>query len=504
MKKTILTAAAVLLGLAAAAVDLTGTWAFNPWKGYKPLPKMEKEDGTVHVYDVKGQYGFGLKSKKKIAVKAGDRVKFTAMVKGKGKMFFQLQDFDVNGKWIGVAPGAARAQIPADWKEITLSVKVENHKDRVTGFSIPTIGAGKGSELYFKNSRAEVETSEYAGDYRFPRHWTVFAPVPKDFEAPLDRIPAEIGGVKGKSVPLDNNMIILAPFFPERKIRNTAWLYAELNAPSAGTYTIGAGADYFMAIYLNGKCVLDTLKSGDESTGPHFSNHKVNVQVKKGKNIIAVKFQSGSGQRPAISLGGADDLRNLSSILTVTETYVKDDYENPGKRSGDPELIKGIITDGIETLTGQGVYKSGSIIAFAGKTYPMPPKIGGKLFAVGLRLYKFSGAGEIVFRIGKNRTLTVGRSDAKSDLTMTVLQNGRKLKSTILPIIALPSDIIFAADANEYYVNAMSLQDSKLRSVTGRAPFTEKAPFPAVVEVKTDSVTVDEFFTGLAKREVKS
>ena len=147
MKKTILTGAAVLLGLAAAAVDLTGTWSFNPWKGYKPLPKMDKENGTVRIYDVTAKHGIGLKSNKKIAVKAGDRVKFTAMVKGKGKMFFQLQDFDANGKWIGVAPRAARAELPADWKEITLAVTVENHKERVTGFSIASIGVGKGHEF---------------------------------------------------------------------------------------------------------------------------------------------------------------------------------------------------------------------------------------------------------------------------------------------------------------------------------------------------------------------
>ena len=503
MKKTILTAAAVLFGLAGSAVDLTGTWSFNPWKGYQPLPKMEKENGTVRIRNVTARYGIGLKSNKKIAVKAGDRVRFTAMVKGKGKMFFQLQDFDADGKWIGVAHGAAKAQLPPDWKEITLTAPVENHKGRVTAFSIASIGVEKDNEIDFKNSRAEVETSEYAGDYRFPRHWTVFAPVPGDFPAPLDRIPAEVAGVKGKSVPLDNNRIVMAPFFPEQKLRNTAWLYAELNADSAGEYTIGAGADYFMAIYVNGKCILDTLKSGDNSQGPHFSNHQVKAQIRKGKNVIAVKFQAGAGKNPSISLGGADDLRNLSSILTVTETFQKDDYEQPGTRSGNPKLVQGILTDGIEVKTGQAVYGKGAVIRFD-RTYRMPSKLSEKLFAVGLRLYQFKNAGELVFRIGSAMSMKVVRANEKSDFTLTAYRNGSKLKSVVLPAAALPSDIIFAADGAEYYINAMSLQDSKLRAASGKAAFAEKAPFEAKIEVNTASVTVDEFFTGLAKREIKS
>ena len=131
-------------------------------------------------------------------------------------------------------------------------------------------------------------------------------------------------------------------------------------------------------------------------------------------------------------------------------------------------------------------------------------KLGGKLFAIGLRLHKFSGAGNITYTIGKDARLVVAKANAKSDFSMTVFKGGKKLKSAVLPYAALPSDIIFAFDANEYYVNAMSLQDSKLRAVNGKAVLVEKAPFSAEIKVNAPSITVDEFFTGLAKREVKS
>ena len=496
--------AAILCGSVLSGAKLDGSWYLNTWSGYLPLPKMVKaKDGSISVTNVTAKHGCGILSRHRIPAKAGDTMKFTAMVKGKGKMFFRLQDYNAKGKWLRVALNTAHAQLTPEWKEVTLSVKVENDKSNITAFCVGFIGVNKGGELAVKNARMEIEASDYMGDYVFPRHWQIFAPVDAAAKPQLNVIPKNIGKAKAKSVTLDNGMIQLAPFFPAQKLRNTAWLYAELNAPVAGKFTIGAGADYFFAIYVNGKCIVDRLTAGNVESIVHFSNHKVVADLKKGKNIIAVKFQAGASQRPCISLGGANELRNLSSVLSITERFRRDDYEAPAKRSGNPQLIQDILTDGIEQKTGQGVYKNGSIIKFD-RTYDMPPKLGGKLFAIGLRLHKFTGAGNITYTIGKDARLVVAKANAKSDFTMTVFKGGKKLKSAVLPYTALPSDIIFAFDANEYYVNAMSLQDSKLRAVNGKAVLVEKAPFSAEIKVNAPSITVDEFFTGLAKREVKS
>lgn len=501
--KTIAFAAAILTGLAASAVDLS-EWRLNSWAGYQPKAKLEKsEDGSLHLFQAAAKHGAGVDSKGRIRVKAGDTVKLTAQVKGKGRMSVNLRCYDERGNWFGISKNTARTELTEEWKEVTMKTKAEDLRGRKTAEVAFLASIEKDGELYMRNARAEVESSEFSGVYTFPRQWTVFAPADPAAEPPLDKIPEEIGGVKGKVVPLDNNMIVMAPFFPEQKIRNTAWLYAELNAAVEGEYTIGAGADYFMAIYVNGKCVLDTLVGGDDSQGPHFSNHQVKVQIRKGENIIAVKFQSGSGKKPAISLGGADDLRNLSSILTVTETFQRDDYEQPGARSGDPKLIQDMLTDGIEIKTTQAVYGKGAVIKFD-RTYEMPSKLSEKLFAMGVRVYKIQDAGELIYRIGSVMTMKVTRVEGNPELTLTAYQNGEKLKSVSLPVEALPSDIIFAVDGSEFYINAMSLQDSKLRAVSGKAAFTENGPIRAEIEVNAPSVTVDEFFTGLAKREVKS
>ncbi len=487
-----------------AEVDLGGTWSLNQWSGFKPLPKVEEKNGEFHISEVNGKYGFSMKSNKKLAAKSGDVVKFTARVKGQGEMFFQLQNYDENGKWTGVALAIARVGIPADWQEITLAVKVENSKQGMTAAVISTFGAKTGSVISIREMRVAVETGEFIGDCSFPRQWKVFAPVSGDLAAPLDVVPESLGGVSGESMALDNSIIRFNTLFKERKPKNCAWLYGEIEANTACDYTIGAGADYYMAMYVNGEKVIDTLAEGDGHDTPHFSNHVAKVKLKTGKNMIAIKFLSGSGVDPRISLGGAEELRNLSSVVTVTETFKRDDYETPGERSGSPRLIQGILTDGIESRTGQGVYASGSVISFPNEICKLPAGSGGKLFATGIRIHKFDENGSVRIMIGKSLALAISRTGNQSELKLTVEQDSKALKSTTMPLAALPADFVFAVSAGDYYANAASLQDSKLRALNGKIDLTKLGAFETGIAINGPEVTVDEYFTGLAVREVKS
>lgn len=480
------------------------TWSLSKWSGFLPLARLKQsEDGVLHVFDIKGKYGFGLQSSIRFPVKMGDVVKFTAIVKGKGELKFNLLYCNTDGTVLGSGgvPVSARTELADDWREVTLTAKVEKFKNPAADNIACMVTSHKDSELYLKNSRVEVE-NKYLGDCVFPRHWMVFAPVPAREQPPLDQIPSEIAGIKGKMVIMENNTILLSPFFPERKLRNTAWLYAEMDSETEGEYTIGAGADYFMAIYVNGKCILDKLKDGDNTARqPYISNIKSQALIRKGRNVIAVKFQSGISDRPAIAMGGPKDLRNLDSALRLVETYQKDNYETQGKRCGSPKLIRDYESHGINNLTGQAVYQKGSVIRFD-RTYPMPPKIGGKLFAMGIRVYRFNGPGKLIYKIGNSMTMEMTRINDRSDYILTACQGERKLKSVQVPAAVFPCDIIFAVDANRFYINAMSLHDGKLRSIGGQSVFKEKIPFNAEILVDVPSVQVDEFFTGLVEREL--
>ncbi len=489
----------------AAEADFSKSWTLSTWGGYEPLAKVDQRDGMIHVSNVQAKYGFGMRCGKQIPARAGDTVNFMAMVRGRGEMFFQLQNFDAEGRWIGVAHSSVKKTLPTEWRRVTFSVLAENCGKKITAAATPTFGADQGSELFIKDTSLSVEKGDFAGDCRFPRNWRVFAPVPAGLKAPLNAIPEKLAGITGKEVPLNNNRIAFASFFREPKLRNTAWLYGVIESTAAAEYTIGASADDFMAVYVNGKLVIDTLESGDGAgDSPHFSRHTATVRLQEGENIVAIRFQSGSGANPVISLGGAEDLRNLSSVVTVTEAFLRDDYEQPGQRPCSPKLIRGILTDGIQEYGGQAVYGPSSVIAFNRRSWAMPAKGGDNLFATGIRIHKIDGAGEVMFRIGKNLSLSLSRPDDKSDFTMAVKNGLDTLKSTVFPAAALPADFTLAVSVSEYFVNAASLQDSKLRALSGKVDLSDIGTFDTGIEIHGPRVTVDEYFTGLAKREVKS
>ena len=99
MKKSLLVICAVFSAFALCGSKLDGTWFLNAWSGYKPLPKTVKgKDGSFSVTGVTAKYGTGILSNVRVPAKAGETMKFTALVKGKGKMFFRLQDFDAKNR----------------------------------------------------------------------------------------------------------------------------------------------------------------------------------------------------------------------------------------------------------------------------------------------------------------------------------------------------------------------------------------------------------------------
>ena len=159
MKKifTALFCLSVIGAVFAEPVKLDGSWYLNTWSGYNPLPKMTTaKDGSISFTEVKGKYGFGILNRKRLTVKAGDTVKFTAVIKGKGKIFLQLQNYDAQGRWTGVAGRGIWIDIPADWKEITMTQKVIDINKKITAATVVTTGTGKGHELQIKNATAEV------------------------------------------------------------------------------------------------------------------------------------------------------------------------------------------------------------------------------------------------------------------------------------------------------------------------------------------------------------
>lgn len=485
--------------------DFESDWRRNTWDGYKPYASYEIIDGAMHIYNNQAKYGFGWITRKYFDAIAGDEVAITATVKGKGEVAFQLQCYTDNGKkWTGVDPQTSENTLSEDWEQKNFSLLVPNLQHGPTDKFMLTFLGKKDTELFIKDIKVKVNKGNYKGDLVFPLQWKVFSGVSTDYTAPLDNIPNSIDGISGQEISLSSGMISFEKLFAVHKLHNCAWLYATIDAPYDCDYTIGAGADYYMTVYVNDEVLIDTMKSGNSDFPPHFSNQINDAKLKKGKNIIAIKFLTGSSQKPAVSLGGAKELRELSQVVSVIKYFEKDDYTEKITRPGNPEIIEDILTDGIETRYKFGLYKDGSEITFANKKWSIPPKSGDLLFASGLRLQRLSGDGTMTFYLSDSLLLQLENKNSATDIAVTLLQNSAVLSEMFYPKTALPVDITLAVGNNELFVNMLSLQDSKLRSLNVKGDFSNLQDFSSGIRLNGCTATVNNYFTGLAQREIKS
>ncbi|MBQ7178270.1 MAG: family 16 glycosylhydrolase [Victivallales bacterium] len=507
MKKIILCSVFVFMSLLFCDVqDMTGKWTKLTWDGYKPYPDVTVQDNVISVGVVTSKKGFELKSTLQFKAKSGDKVVFNGTIKGKGKVILKTQSYDKDNKWLGIPKGGTSIDIPTEWDNVNLTAPVLNMKGGMTEKVAVTLFLTKGSTLQLKDSTVAIEEGDSVGDLSFPRQFTVFVvgKPEENIDFPKDAIPQELYGVKPMNMVLNNNQIDFDGIMKARVLKQNAVLYAKLSAPADMEYDLGAGADYFMAYYVNGVKVIDTMTTGNVIDTSHFSNHRARVKLHKGDNLIAIHFQSGSGKRPRLSLGGAADLRNLSSVLRMSDVYEADDYEKEIQRVGNPKIIQGILTEGMEVKSGQAVYPKGATIS-SGKKYTLPSKAGEKYFAVGLRVCRFLEMGSIDFRLGEGLVLKLSRKETlKNDIDVAVLYNGKRQKSMRVPCLSLPNDVLFAVSRSEYFVNVSSLNDSRLRSFNGKLNLENMGEFSSSIYIETENAAVDEYKLGLAMKEIRN
>lgn len=159
------------------------------------------------------------------------------------------------------------------------------------------------------------------GDVEWPTHWTVFAPYSETDElvdtTQLTTIPASLrtmrqGVTDRTEVKTPGRVMAIKPghpvdlveVFERQSPRNAAFVFLELESPVAQTVTLGAGADWWMEVWLNGSLVYDTLsKKGNLEWPISMTNHTFDVELKEGTNILAVRILTGSGSS-LLALGG--------------------------------------------------------------------------------------------------------------------------------------------------------------------------------------------------------
>lgn len=130
------------------------------------------------------------------------------------------------------------------------------------------------------------------------KQWTVFADVaaPASFES----VPSVLAGAKGTPVSpvhasLEKGAIDVASASGMKpRTRARALLFNAFTSPAPGVMGIGFSANGWLAIRINGKEVLNTLKAGSVSGKFSPNDHVVELPVQEGKNVLMAEVLSSS------------------------------------------------------------------------------------------------------------------------------------------------------------------------------------------------------------------
>lgn len=130
------------------------------------------------------------------------------------------------------------------------------------------------------------------------KQWTVFP----DVKAPVSfsAVPAVLAGTKGARVSpahanLETGAIDVAKLTGARfRPRARALLFNEFTSPAPGVMEVGFSANGWMAICINGKEILNTLKAGNVPSTFTPNDHVVELPVQEGKNVLAAEVLSGA------------------------------------------------------------------------------------------------------------------------------------------------------------------------------------------------------------------
>ncbi len=152
----------------------------------------------------------------------------------------------------------------------------------------------------------------------WPARWVVFTGLPEggaQVES-IDGLPSELK-IDGQTfapriVRPINGMIDFAPMTGAIRERAESLSLAEVISPDDRTVRVGASADWWMAWFVNGKPVFNTLENGNGGS-QSLLTHQFDLPLKKGRNLIAVRVLAGSQGFRFMSGGPAELLAARST-----------------------------------------------------------------------------------------------------------------------------------------------------------------------------------------------
>lgn len=124
--------------------------------------------------------------------------------------------------------------------------------------------------------------------------WTAFRPDPKSFDrsaaVKLESVPATFAGARAENVEMNANGDFA---FSRPELNSPAVFLQAFESPADGVMQLGAGADWYWLLAVNGKTVYDMM-DGNDKFPIAKTNYIFNIPVRKGKNLLCAVVLSGS------------------------------------------------------------------------------------------------------------------------------------------------------------------------------------------------------------------
>ena len=229
--------------------------------------------------------------------------------------------------------------------ESSLYVAIDRFCHRLDQASGKTLLVYETPDIYRWSTDPSLSPDAPFAEVEWPRSWLVFGPVPKGTPLlppeTLSKIPERITvadrtyeGFRYEPVKGVMDFTYLyggygfKPVVPggkpgpyprgayaeDRKSEGrSVYAFARIRCGKGGRLVVGAGADWWMEWYLDGRLIYDTIPQGNKTNPIAVTNHVFSTYVTAGEHVLAVRVKAGSrgwclaaagGDRYALQLRG--------------------------------------------------------------------------------------------------------------------------------------------------------------------------------------------------------
>jgi|GEM_PF-401723 len=234
----------------------------------------------------------------------------------------------VDGELVFDTMRAGNQVIPIHMSNHTFTVPLSE------GQHVMAVRAISGSYSFVFAAGLVEEQLAQAPQLSMPQEWTAFGPVDLAPDAitgrsvdraalldgkALNTVPEELvvdgEGLRGRPVRLENNHLNLGDLFDGAQQGKAAYLVSTISVDQDRDVWLGAGANWWMQWWVDGRPVYDTLVKGNEDADAALTNHVFKVPMSAGEHVLAACVVSGD-EGFALHAGGphALALRPLEDV----------------------------------------------------------------------------------------------------------------------------------------------------------------------------------------------